>query len=184
MKKAFIFLAEGFEEVEAVGTIDVLRRGGIETIIISLSEDYEYSVPGAHRIEIGADELFQDVDYSDADILVLPGGMPGTNNLNAHEPLKELLKKQYNAGKWVAAICAAPLVFGGLGFLKGRKATCYPSFEPALEGATVTGEVVEVDGNVITGKGPGLVFDFGLAIVEALQGKTVADEVAAGLLLK
>lgn len=180
MKKAFVFLAEGFEEVEAVGTIDVLRRGGIETTVISITQ--ALSVKGAHNLNIVADALFNDVDFSDADALVLPGGMPGSSNLNAFNPLKELLKKQYNAGKWVAAICAAPLVLGGLGFLKERKATCYPSFEPTLEGAVVTGKVVEVDGNVITGKGPGLVFNFALAIVEALQGKAVADEVAAGLL--
>jgi 4-methyl-5(b-hydroxyethyl)-thiazole monophosphate biosynthesis len=184
MKKAFIFLAEGVEELEAVGTIDVLRRGGIETTVISVSGEFEACVPGAHDIYVVVDELFEEADYSDADILILPGGMPGTDNLNANESLKEVLKKHYNAGKWVAAICAAPLVFGGLGFLKGRRATCYPGFEPALEGAVVTGEVVEIDGNVITAKGPGFVFDFGLAIVEALQGKDAADEVAAGLLLK
>lgn len=182
MKKAFVFLATGFEETEAVGTIDVLRRGGIETTVVSITQ--ELSVEGAHGLEVVADALFDEVEYSGADILVLPGGMPGSSNLNAYAPLKEQLKKQYNAGKFVAAICAAPLVLGGLGFLKGRKATCYPSFEPTLEGATVTGEAVEVDGNVITGRGPGLVFDFGLAIVEALQGKAVADEVAGGLLLK
>jgi len=182
MKKAFVFLATGFEEVEAVGTIDVLRRGEIETTVVSITQ--ELVVKGAHGLGITADALFAEVDYEGADILVLPGGMPGSDNLNAFEPLKEQLKKQYNAGKWIAAICAAPLVFGGLGFLKGRKATCYPSFEPALIGADVTGEAVEVDGNVITGKGPGLVFNFALAIVEALQGKAVADEVALGLLLK
>lgn len=182
MKKAFVFLAEGVEEIEAIGTIDVLRRGGIDTTMVTITGDY--CITGAHEIILGAEEHFDETDFSGADILILPGGMPGSNHLNECEPLKELLKKHYAAGKWVAAICAVPLVLGGLGFLKGRKATCYPSFEPTLEGATVTGEAVEVDGNVITGKGPGLVFDFALAIVEALQGKTVADEVAAGLLLK
>ncbi|MDF9831698.1 DJ-1 family glyoxalase III [Parabacteroides sp. PF5-6] len=181
MKKAFVFLATGFEETEAVGTIDVLRRGGIETTVVSITA--ERTVKGAHNLDVVADALFDEVDFSEADALVLPGGMPGSNNLNAFEPLKALLKKQYDAGKWVAAICAAPLVLGGLGFLKGRKATCYPSFEPTLESAIATGEAVETDGNVITGKGPGLVFHFGLAIVEALQGKAIADEVAEGLLV-
>lgn len=184
MKKAFIFLAEGFEEIEAVGTIDVLRRGGIETITIAIDPE-KWSVEGAHGILIDADDLFDKRnDFAQADILILPGGMPGSSNLNACEPLKALLKEQYEAGKWVAAICAAPLVLGGLGMLNGRKATCYPSFENTLEGATATGEPVVVDGNVITGKGPGFVFDFALCIVEALQGKAIADEVAAGMLLK
>jgi 4-methyl-5(b-hydroxyethyl)-thiazole monophosphate biosynthesis len=181
MKKAFIFLATGFEEVEAVGTIDLLRRGNIETTIVSITG--EYSVEGAHGIGIMADALFEEINYTEADALILPGGMPGSNNLNAFEPLKAQLMKQYESGKIVAAICAAPLVLGGLGILHGRKATCYPSFEPTLKGAIVTGEPVEVDEHVITGKGPGFVFNFGLALIEALQGKNVAQEVASGLLL-
>ena len=181
MKKAFVFLATGFEEVEATGTIDVLRRGGIETTVVSITGDCE--VDGAHGLALVADKLFAETDFADADALILPGGMPGSNNLNACEPLKDLLVKHYNEGKIVAAICAAPLVLGGLGLLKGREATCYPSFEPKLTGATITGEPVVADGNIITGKGPGLVFDFGLALVEALQGQAVAEEVAAGLLL-
>ncbi|MCC8152790.1 MAG: DJ-1/PfpI family protein [Tannerellaceae bacterium] len=182
MKKAFVFLATGFEEMEATGTIDVLRRGEIETTTVSITG--ERVVTGTHGIPVVADTIFAETDLSDADILVLPGGMPGSSNLNAFEPLKERLTQQYNAGKYIAAICAAPLVFGGLGFLKGKNATCYPSFEPQLIGANVTGENVEADGNVITVKGPGLVFDFALLIVEALQGKEKADEVAAGLLLR
>ncbi|MDR2968051.1 MAG: DJ-1/PfpI family protein [Tannerellaceae bacterium] len=184
MKKAFVFLTDGFEEIEATGTIDVLRRGGIETTIISVSELYESCVPGAHDISVGVDNTHEYADFSDADILILPGGMPGADNLNNHKPLIEILKKHYDAGKWVAAICAAPLVFGGLGFLKGRKATCYPGFESALEGAEVTGNPVEIDGNVITAKGPGFVFDFALTIIEILRGKDAADEVAEGLLLR
>ncbi|MCD7978734.1 MAG: DJ-1/PfpI family protein [Tannerellaceae bacterium] len=182
MKKAFVFLATGFEEMEAIGTIDVLRRGGVETTTVSITG--EATVTGAHGIPVVADVLLSDTDLSDADALVLPGGMPGSNNLNACEPLKEALSKQYNQQKLVAAICAAPIVLGGLGFLEGRTATCYPSFEPQLTGATTTVNPVEVDGNVITGRGPGLVFNFGLAIVEYLQGKATADEVASGLLLK
>lgn len=181
MKKAFVFLATGFEETEAIGTIDVLRRGGIETTIVSITG--EYRVDGAHGIGVMADALFEESNYTAADALVLPGGMPGSNNLNAFGPLKQQLIKQYEQGKIVAAICAAPLVLGGLGFLQGRKATCYPSFEPTLTGASATGSAVEVDGNVITGKGPGLVFTFGLAIVNALQGEKIAQEVAAGLLV-
>jgi len=181
MKKAFVFLATGFEETEALGTVDVLRRGGIDVKIVSITESL--IVTGAYGTEVKADCAFSDADYSGADALVLPGGMPGSNNLNSYEPLKALLVKQYNSGKLVAAICAAPIVLGGLGFLKGRKATCYPNFEPALTGAIITGEAVETDGNIITGKGPGLVFDFGMAIVEYLEGKETKNQVAAGLLL-
>ncbi len=181
MKKAFVFLATGFEEIEAAGTIDVLRRGEVETTIVSITG--ELKVAGAHGIELMADALFEDTDFTDADALILPGGMPGSNNLNACEPLKELVVKHYDQGKLTAAICAAPLVLGGLGILKGRRATCYPGFEPQLIGATITGEPAVIDGNVITGKGPGLVFDFALAILKVLKGKAVAEEVASGLLL-
>lgn len=181
MKKAFVFLATGFEEIEATGTVDILRRGGIETKVISITD--QYKITGAHGMEYTVDSLLTDTDFSEADALVLPGGMPGSSNLNACDPLKELLVEQYRQQKIVAAICAAPLVLGGLGLLKGRKATCYPGFEPTLIGATVTGEAVEKDGHVITGKGPGLVFDFGLSIVAALKSNSVAEEVAAGLLI-
>lgn len=181
MKQAFVFLATGFEETEAVGTIDVLRRGGIQAISVSITG--EKSVTGAHGIPVTADLLFEEADFSKADALILPGGMPGSNNLNAYEPLKERLLDQFRNSKIVAAICAAPIVLGGLGLLKEKKATCYPSFEPKLIGATVTGNATETDGNVITGKGPGFVYNFGLALVEALKGKAVAEEVAAGLLL-
>ncbi|MDH6305798.1 4-methyl-5(b-hydroxyethyl)-thiazole monophosphate biosynthesis [Parabacteroides sp. PF5-5] len=181
MKKAFVFLATGFEEVEATGTIDVLRRGEVETTVVSITGDCK--VTGAHGLQLVADKLFEETDFTDADALILPGGMPGSSNLNAYAPLKDLLVKHYDQGKVVAAICAAPLVLGGLGLLKGRRATCYPSFEPQLIGATITGEAAVIDGNVVTGKGPGLVFDFALALVKVLNGKPIAEEVAAGLLL-
>ncbi|WP_087880485.1 DJ-1 family glyoxalase III [Parabacteroides sp. Marseille-P3160] len=181
MKKAFVFLATGFEETEAIGTADILRRGGVEAAIVSVTDKKE--VKGAHNIIVTADLLLADADLSTADALVLPGGMPGASNLKASEPLKKALISHYGQGKLVAAICAAPLVLGGLGFLKGRIATCYPGFESTLIEATVTKNPVEIDGNVITGRGPGLVFNFSLAIVSALQGEAVAREVAEGLLL-
>ena len=181
MKKAIVFLANGFEEMEATGTVDILCRGGVDVKSVSITDDRK--VVGAHNMEYMADHLFSEVDFSAVDALILPGGMPGASNLNSCEPLKELLIEHYKQGKTVAAICAAPMVLGGLGFLKGRKATCYPGFEPKLIGAEVTGEAVEVDGNVVTGKGPGLVFNFGLALVTVLRGDAVAEEVAGGLLL-
>ncbi|OAV69775.1 Chaperone protein YajL [Bacteroidales bacterium Barb6XT] len=182
--KAILFLADGFEETEAVGTIDVLRRGGIETMVVSIVAGKK-TVTGAHGIPVTADALFEEADFSGADALVLPGGMPGSNNLNAFEPLKKLLLKQHEQGKTVATICAAPLVLGGLGILKGRRATCYPGFESSLKGAVINADKpspVEIDGHVITGRGPGFVFDFALAIVELLQGKEAARSVAEGLL--
>lgn len=181
MKKAFLFLATGFEETEATGTVDLLRRGGIDAQLVSITGNHV--VTGAHGMQLKADTLLAETYFDDAEALILPGGMPGSNNLNDCEPLKELLVEQYKAGRIVAAICAAPLVLGGLGLLKGRRVTCYPGFEPTLIGATVTGEAVEVDGQVITGRGPGLVFNFGLALVAAIKNEAVAEEVAAGLLL-
>jgi 4-methyl-5(b-hydroxyethyl)-thiazole monophosphate biosynthesis len=181
MKKAVLFLAGGFEETEAVGTADVLRRGDIDTKIVSVTESLE--VVGAHGIAVVADGLLSATDCGDADALVLPGGMPGASNLNACEALRRLLVRHHGEGRLVAAICAAPLVPGGLGLLRGRRATCYPGFEPQLAGAILTGEAVVVDGHLITGAGPGFVLDFALAVVEWLQSKKVADRVAGDLLL-
>jgi 4-methyl-5(b-hydroxyethyl)-thiazole monophosphate biosynthesis len=181
MKKAFVFLATGFEEIEATGIIDVLRRGEVETTVVSITG--EHNVTGAHGLALVADKLFEETDFSEADALILPGGMPGSSNLNACKPLKELFVKQYECGKIVAAICAAPLVLGGVGILNGRKATCYPGYEPYLTGAILTDVPVVIDGNVITGKGPGLVFDFGLALVNELNGPSKTEEVADGLLI-
>jgi 4-methyl-5(b-hydroxyethyl)-thiazole monophosphate biosynthesis len=182
MKKTFIFLATGFEEIEAVATIDVIRRGELDITIVSVTGQLQ--VTGAHGIPVTADALFEDTDFSSGDLLILPGGMPGASNLNAHPGLKNLLKQYAQAGKKIAAICAAPLVLGGLDLLQGKKATAYPGYESTLKGATYQDKPVVKDGNIITGKGPGLVFDFGLAIVEELQGKAKADKVADGLLLK
>jgi 4-methyl-5(b-hydroxyethyl)-thiazole monophosphate biosynthesis len=181
MKKVFIFLAEGFEETEAVATIDIILRGELDVTSISITGNL--LVTGAHGIAVKADTLFENADISSGDMLVLPGGMPGASNLNAHAGLKKALEQYAVSGKKIAAICAAPLVLGGLGLLQGKKATAYPGYESTLKGATYVNSPVVKDGNILTGKGPGLVFNFGLAIVEELQGKTKADEVAAGLLL-
>lgn len=181
MKKAALFLATGFEEIEAVGTVDVLRRGNIQTTIVSVSGQLQVS--GAHGIAVVADALFADTDFSDMDALILPGGMPGATNLNVCEPLKQLLVKHAEEGKLIAAICAAPLVLGGLGLLNGRRATCYPGFEPLLVDAAVAAEPVVADGHIITGKGPGFVFDFALSIIACLQTKNNADTIAGDLLI-
>lgn len=181
MKSAFVFLATGFEEIEAIGTVDVLRRAGIQTSTVSITGSK--LVTGSHQVTIEADYLLEEAPLANAAALILPGGLPGATNLNACVPLKEALLQQYRDGGIVAAICAAPLVLGGLGLLKGRKATCYPGFEEFLIGAETCGVDVEVDGNVITGKGPSLVFKFALALVAAIKDNTVAEETAAGMLL-
>jgi len=182
MKKVFIFLAEDFEETEAVATMDVMLRGGLNVISVSITG--KSLVTGAHGIAVNADALFEKADISSADMLVLPGGMPGASNLNAHTGVKSVLKQFSASGKKIAAICAAPLVLGGLDLLQGKKATAYPGFESTLKGATYVNSPTVKDGNIITGRGPGFAFQFGLAIVEELLGKAKADEVAEGLLLK
>ncbi|MDR0413121.1 MAG: DJ-1/PfpI family protein [Dysgonamonadaceae bacterium] len=178
----FIFLAEGFEEIEAISTIDILRRGNVDVTSVSITDTDV--VTGAHRIPVKADKLFSEVDYSEGAMLVLPGGMPGAGNLNGHIGLRTLLKQYAAEGKKIAAICAAPLVLGSLGLLQGKRATVYPGFEVTLQGAKVETLPVVKDGNFITGRGPGFAADFGLAIVEELQGKRKAEEVAAGMLIE
>ena len=179
--KVFIFLATGFEETEAIATTDVLLRGGIEAITVSITGNN--LVEGAHGIFVYADKLFEEIDLNKGEMIVLPGGMPGASNLNAHKELKDWILKYFIEGKYLSAICAAPLVFGGLGILKGKKATCYPSFESKLEGAIVCEDSVVQDDKIITGKGPGSAIDFGLKLVSVLQGKDKSNEVAQGLLV-
>ncbi|MDR2496922.1 MAG: DJ-1/PfpI family protein [Tannerellaceae bacterium] len=181
MKTAFIFLADGFEGIEAVGVADVLRRADIDALFVSTGD--EPCVKDSHNISVAADLTLADLASREADAIILPGGMPGSNNLNRNEALKKLIVEHYRKGKLTAAICAAPIVLGGLGLLKGRSATCYPGFESQLEGATVSGAPAVTDGNIITGKSPGSVFDFGLALVEYLEGREAADKVAADLCL-
>ena len=180
MSKVYVFLAEGFEEIEGLTVVDLLRRAKIETEMVSIMDTKQ--VTGSHGIEVTADSMFADNDYADAEILVLPGGMPGTLNLGNHEGLCELLKKQYDAEKKIAAICAAPSVFGQLGFLNGRIATCYPGFEIKLEGAIVLATKVAVDGHVTTSRGMGTAIDFSLKLIEQLIGLETAMEISEGIL--
>jgi protein deglycase len=181
MKKAVVCLAEGFEEIEAVGTIDILRRAGIETVVVSVSGSL--SVSGAHQLSVKADELVENTDFSGVDMIVLPGGMPGAQHLKEHKLLREKLAAFDQGGKWLGAICAAPMVLGDLGILEHRKATCYPGFENQLKHAIVKPDAVVEDQHVVTGKGPGFVFDFALKLVEKLSGKEKAGAVAGQLLL-
>lgn len=181
MKKVALFLANGFEEIEALGTVDILRRAEIPVTTVSIYEEKE--VTGAHNMTVVADTIYNELDFSMVDVLVLPGGMPGAQYLNEHEGLKEQVKLFAERGNKVAAICAAPMVLGGLNLLEGKKATCYPGFEEMLIGAETSTDSVVVSDNIITGKGPAFVFDFGLQLVEEIAGEAKRKEVQDGLLL-
>jgi 4-methyl-5(b-hydroxyethyl)-thiazole monophosphate biosynthesis len=180
MKKVFLFLADGFEEIEAVAPIDILRRAEIDITTVSVMKTKE--VTGTNNVTITADELFDEVDFSGNDMLILPGGMPGTTNLDNHAGLKELIKKQAMEKGKISAICAAPSILGKMGLLEGKEAIAYPGFEGFLKGAVISEKTVVKSDNIITAKGPGVALDFALAIVKDLKGKPTADEVADGLI--
>lgn len=180
MKNVYVFLADGFEEIEALATVDVLRRAGVKVTTVSINPTE--MVTGAHGVPVVADVLFDAADLADADMLVLPGGMPGAANLDAHRGVCTALKAQAESGKYLAAICAAPMVLGHLGLLNGKNATCYPGFEGELDGSTYTAAPVEKDGNIITGKGPAVVLPFAYALAETLVGEEVVAQVKSGML--
>lgn len=169
MSKVYLFLADGFETVEALAPVDVMRRAGLNVVTVSIME--RVAVVSAQGITVNADMLLGDCDFSDACALVLPGGGEGTENLSACEPLRSELAHADGAGTLIAAICAAPMVLGRIGLLKGRNATCYPGCESDLFDARYTAAPVEEDGNIITACGPGVSFDFGFAIVRRLCGE-------------
>lgn len=179
MKKAVIFLANGYEEVEAMAPVDLLRRAGVEVKILSV--DGSSFVEGAHGIGIKADGPLDEAACQDADLVLLPGGMPGTRNLDASETVRAVVGKACEEGRYVGAICAAPSVLGHMGILKGRRATCYPGFEEELLGAEVCAEPVVVDGNVITARGVGAALDFGLKLVELLVDGETATTLRKGI---
>lgn len=176
----YLFFATGTEELEALGTADIIRRAGLDLQIVSITG--EHLVVGAHGIRVDCDALLDDIDFFDADLLVLPGGMPGAMNFAECHTLVERIRDHAYIGRPVAAICAAPLVLGRIGLLDGKRATCYPGFEDELKGATCTGALIEVDGQFITGKGPAAVFEFGYAIVERMKDKATADALRQGML--
>lgn len=180
MSKIAIFFAEGYEEIEALSVVDVCRRLKLEIDMVSVTG--ERTVTGSHGISVGMDKLFDEIDCAEYDMLVLPGGMPGTKNLEAFAPLMEQVDDFYQKGKYIGAICAAPSVFGHRGILKGRKACCYPGFESHLEGAEVTESSVEMDGNVVTSRGMGTAIDFGLTIAGLFVDKEQVDALAKGII--
>lgn len=180
MAEVYVFLADGFEDIEALAPVDILRRGGVEVKTVSIM--HRTTVISAHQVPVVADLLFGDEDMSGAQLLVLPGGMPGAANLNAHKKLGDLLVKQNKRGALIAAICAAPMVLGSLGLLKGKRATCYPGFESAMEGATYTATLVEQDGNIITGEGPAAALPFGYRLLLLLKDDDTVKQLQDGMM--
>lgn len=181
-RKIAVHLANGFEEIEAVSIIDVLRRADIEVIVVSVAGKLE--VTGAHQLKIMADILFELVDYDDIYMIVLPGGMPGASNLDAHKGLREMILKFNDANKQLAAICAAPMVYGKLGILEGKQAVCFPGFENYLKGAELLSKPVVESGNVLTANGPASAIQFALKIVEKTVSKEKSESIARQMLVE
>ena len=180
MKKAAVLLADGFEEIEALTAVDLLRRARIYVDTISISDDY--MVNGSHGINVQTEDLFAEVDFGEFDMLVLPGGMPGTANLDAHDGVRRVVREFCEKGKYVGAICAAPSILGNMGLLKGKRGTCFPPFEDRLSGAVLVKAPVVQDGNIITSRGMGTAIEFGLKLVEVLTYKAKADEIAQSII--
>lgn len=175
-KKIGMMVANGYEEVEMLAAVDLLRRAGLTCDIISVTGQKELT--SSHKVTVIADLLFEDADFDSYDALAIPGGMPGTINLGAHEGVYTQLKRACAEGKLIAAICAAPTVFAKLGLLEGKKAICYPDMEDELAGAVVTHEPAVRDGNIITSRGMGTAIDFGLAILAYFEGEEAAAAMA------
>ena len=178
MKKALVPLADGFEDIEAIAVIDILRRGGVEVVTAALSP--EPSAISAHGIRVCADALLEEVLDAQWDAIILPGGGQGTANLMACEPLAERLRHQKESGGLVCAICAAPTVLAAVGVLDGEDVTCYPTCAGDM-GCQVVDAPAVADGQIITGQGPGSAMTFGFAVLMHLAGEEVAHEVAEGM---
>ena len=176
----YLFLATGFEDIEALAPLDIIRRAGLDITTVSITG--EKIVYSAHGVGVVADALLADVDLSGADMLVLPGGLPGSTNLDECEPLRQAILKHHAEGKPLAAICAAPMVYGHMGILEGVKATCYPGVQGQLKGAEYTGEIVPKAGQFITGRGPGAAMAFGYAIAEHFLGEEAVAPLREGMI--
>ena len=181
MSRTAIFFATGYEEIEALTVVDILRRAGEEITMVSITD--ERSVTSSHGVEVTMDKVLSEVNFDETDVIVLPGGMPGTKNLEACEALMEQVDAFVKAGKTVAAVCAAPSILGHRGHLNGKKACSFPDMESQLEGAEVLREPAVIDGNIITGRGMGAAIPFGLAILEKLLGREGAEAMGKKIVL-
>ncbi len=181
MPKVVIALADGFEEVEAISIVDVLRRAEVEVVLAGL---HDGPVVSARKVKVIPDRNIDSVRADDYDMIVLPGGQPGSDNLNADERVKRLVKEFYQKGKIVGAICAAPYVLADTGIIEGKKVTSYPTYRERLGDVVYQEEIVVEDGNVLTSRGPGTALCFGLAIVERLVGREKAQTIQESMLLR
>ena len=176
MKNLAIFLADGFEEIEGLAVVDLCRRAGLTVTMAAIGASL--TVNGSHGIRVEADALLENLDFNKLDMLILPGGKLGTQNLEACGALMEKVDAFFEGGKYVAAICAAPSILGHRGILEGRRACCYPGFEEQLKGADVVYEPAVTAGNVITGRGMGCSIHFALKIIEVCCGQERAEQIA------
>ena len=172
-------LANGFEEIEALTPVDILKRAGLNVVTCGISG---LVITGSHGIKVQADLLPEDIDINEVDMLILPGGMPGATNIDSHPFTDVLIDAVLKKGGRIAAICAAPLVLGRRGLLVGKRATCYPGFEAELEGADVTGDGVVTDGNITTAKGMGVALEFSKELVRLVLGEAKAKEISAAIM--
>ena len=178
----YVFLAEGFEEIEAITPVDILRRAKIPVTTVAVSNDNK-TVSGSKKIPVVADILIKDVSLTDLDMAVLPGGQPGADHLCENDEVKRIVRFASEHGKYVAAICAAPYILGRLGLLDGKKATCYPGYEGELKGAKVSlSEKTICDGKIITGRGPGAASEFAFKLVELIKDQAESDSVRKAML--
>ena len=181
MKRAVVILANGFEEIEALGVVDILRRSNIQTDIAGTEKSF---VESSHGVKVISDKHLDEIDVDDYDAIILPGGSPGYINLKNNKKILDLIRLANEKGKLIAAICAAPTVLAHAGILKGKKATVYPGMEDQIKdaGAEFLDELVVVDGNIVTSRGPSTALLFGWKLSEILAGKATADEVAKRML--
>ena len=177
----YVHLAEGFEEIEALACVDIMRRAGIETRTVSITG--QKLVKSVRGILIAADVLYEEADYKSCHMIILPGGMPGAKNLGEHKGLLNNIREFAQNNKWIAAICAAPMILGHEGLLEGRKATIFPGMEEHLVGAEAVPGRVVVDENLITSKGPGTAMEFALAIVGVIKGQETAEKLKKDLVM-
>ncbi len=177
----YVHFAEGTEEIEFVTIIDLLRRSSLDAVSVSITG--KTKVTGAHGIIIETDTTFEEANYDDCDMIVLPGGMPGTLHMAEHSGLTDMIKSFNEKGRSLAAICAAPMVFAGCGILSGKKAVIYPGMEEYLGDAEVSDKRVQTDGNIITSQGPGTAMEFALEIIRTVKGSAASDEIKKELLM-
>ena len=180
-----LFLADGFEEIEALTPVDVVRRAGIDIKTVAVVKNGK-TVTGAHGIQVTADLTTAEAEKlcTEPDMVVLPGGMPGAKNLDESKVVDRYVRDAYARGAFVAAICAAPMIPGKRGMLDGKRATCFPGFEKYLTGADCTGGRVETDGNMITACGMGAATEFALALVKEMKGEQAAEDLRLAILAK